>query len=292
MDRSKIYVSTGSFRGPTRAAVERLAAAGVPGLELSGGGKHYDGLANDLRIWRSQFDLQLHNYFPPPPLPFVFNLASSNQEIRERTIACMTQAIEMSAMLGAPAYSFHAGFLADPEISALGATWPKLERTPLATAEAHFIEAVKVLAEVAEEKAVSLLVENNVLTVGTCKSAGDDVLLMASAEQIERLMSRLPSSVALLMDVAHLKVTSETLGFDPYAALNRLSPIIMAYHLSENDGTVDSNHPVMKDSWFWEALRPDAQFVTLEVSPAFGTDFRQQVELVSMNWAKRTEPCE
>jgi hypothetical protein len=51
------------------------------------------------------------------------------------------------------------------------------------------------------------------------------------------------------------------------------------YHLSENDGYIDSNEPVRQDSWFWEGLTPGVEFVTLEVNPNFGANFADQVRV-------------
>ena len=284
MSGGSVFVSTGSFVMPTSAAISILLDAGIRSIELSGGTPQ-ERLLADVLAFRSRAVLQVHNYFPPADPSFVFNLASSDEGIRGRTISCMKGAMELSASVGAERYGVHAGFLVDPPVSFLGRTWESLERTDLAVAQAHFVDSVVVLQEQAERIGIELLIENNVLTRGTRDEGGDDVLLMASAEQICEIMPRLPARVGLLMDVAHLKVTAATLGFDKVAALEATSRFVRGYHLSDNDGMSDSNGIVTAESWFWSSLDPAVPTATLEVAPASGVDLRKQVEITMELWA-------
>ncbi len=285
MSRGSVFVSTGSFRMRPDEAVGMLVDAGVERIELSGGTPH-PGLQGNVKALGTRATIQLHNYFPPADPPFVFNLASTSNEIRERTLDCMSDALTLSAQVGAQRYSVHAGFLVDPPIAYLGETWRTLKRTELEEAHRLFIESVVELKHRADRLGIALLVENNVLTVGTRDECGDDVLLMASGQQICDLMAQLPAGVGLLMDVAHLKVTAATLGFDPMNVLRDVASYTHGYHLSDNDGRSDSNGPVTADSWFWDGLEADVAFATLEVSPAGGTDLHAQVELVDAMWAE------
>jgi hypothetical protein len=50
----------------------------------------------------------------------------------------------------------------------------------------------------------------------------------------------------LLMDVGHLKVSSVTENFSKVKALEDVSKFIECYHISENDGIIDSNKPLNK----------------------------------------------
>lgn len=284
MSSASVYFSTGSFAMPPAAAIGVLLDAGIRDIELSGGAPH-DGLRESILALRADANLQVHNYFPPADPPFVFNLASVDERIRDRTLACMKEAMALSALLGAERYGVHAGFLVDPPISFLGRTWQTLERADLSVAQSLFVDSVIELHEYAERTGIELLIENNVLTTGTRDEGGDDVLLMASAEQICDLMVRLPAGVGLLMDVAHLKVTAATLGFDPAEGLHATSRFVRAYHLSDNDGKSDSNGGVTADSWFWSCLDSGVPTVTLEVAPYPDVDLRAQVEMAKELWA-------
>lgn len=285
MSSASVFVSTGSFYGPPSVAIGRLLESGVRDIELSGGVPH-SGLYESVLAHRARAKLQVHNYFPPADPPFVFNLASVDEQIRDRTIACMKEAVALSARLGAEQYGVHAGFLVDPPVSFLGQTWQSLERTDLSLAQGIFVDSVIELHDHAERTGVELLIENNVLTTGTRDEGGDDVLLMASAEQICDLMVRLPAGVGLLMDVAHLKVTAATLGFDPVEGLQATSRFVRGYHLSDNNGVSDSNGGITADSWFWSCLDSGVPTATLEVAPAPNVDFRAQVELVKELWGE------
>ncbi len=284
MSSASVFVSTGSFAMPPAAAIGVLLDAGIRDIELSGGAPH-QGLRESVLAHRAEASLQVHNYFPPADPPFVFNLASVDDQIRDRTLACMKEAMALSTLLGAERYGVHAGFLVDPPVSFLGRTWQSLERADLSVAQSLFVDSVTELHEHAERTGIELLIENNVLTTGTRDEGGDDVLLMASAEQICDLMVRLPAGVGLLMDVAHLKVTAATLGFDPAQALQATSRFVRGYHLSDNDGMSDSNGGVTADSWFWSCLDPGVPTATLEVAPSPDVDLLAQAELAKELWA-------
>ena len=283
MSTGTVFVSTGSFRLRPTEAVGQLLREGVTSVELSGGILH-DGIEQSVVQLAASVRLQLHNYFPPADPPFVFNLASPVEAIRQRTIGSMMRALELSARIGAERYSLHAGFLVDPSVSFLGASWRSLKRTEVGRAHELFIDSVLKLREFASSIGVRLLIENNVLTSGTRDQCGDDVLLMATAEQIIAVMERLPEDVRLLMDVAHLKVTATTFGLDPVNELNSVSSYTSGYHLSETDGFTDANEPITPQSWFWPALKPGVEFATLEVAPAPGVDFGDQVALTEKLW--------
>lgn len=283
MSTPSVFVSTGSLRGRPADSVTRLIASGVSSIELSGGIPHH-GLEQSIEQLRPYARLQLHNYFPPADPPFVFNLASPVEYIRHRTIQSMTRALELSARIGAERYSIHAGFLVDPPVTYLGGSWQTLERTDVDEAQRLFIESVLELRELASRVGVRLLIENNVLTVGTKVQCGEDVLLMATGEQITAVMNRLPGDIGLLMDVAHLKVTATTSSRDPLAELELVSEYTAGYHLSDNDGLTDANGPVTRASWFWSALNPTVDFATLEVAPGPNVDFMEQVNLTQALW--------
>ena len=283
MGNGRVFFSTGTFGTAPGEAVERLMIEGIDSIELSGG-KPDKGVADLVIDFGLRVNLQLHNYFPPADPPFVFNLASTLKDVRERTIDSMLSAIELSAAIGARRYSFHAGFLVDPPVTYLGTTWGTLERANPRKAQELFLDSVAVLSERARSLGVGLLVENNVLTRGTRDQGGDDVLLMASCQQICEMMDIMPEGVGLLMDVAHLKVSSNTLGFSAEKALGEVTCYVSGYHLSDNDGLTDSNGPIAQDSWFWSGLSRSVPFATLEVAPAVGLDLRAQVDLAESMW--------
>ena len=70
--------------------------------------------------------------------------------------------------------------------------------------------------------------------------------------------------VGLLVDVAHLKVSANTLNFKPEQYLLKLNKYIKAYHLSDNNGLADENK-ISQTKVGFEIYKDDAEFCTLEL---------------------------
>ena len=288
MPAPRVFVSSGGFRTPPLEAVRELRHAGVVDIELSGG-VHQEGLIKGLTGASGVGRFQVHNYFPPPPDPFVFNLCDPDDNGRERSVQFACAAIELGASLGSHVYSFHAGFLGTPAVSDLGHNWGVTNKLGLEEGTALFARSVERVNDFARGRDVRLMVENNVLTVGTAASNGEDVLLMTAPDGIRSTLACLPDDIGLLMDVAHFAVSARTLGFDASSSLRGLSHLIGGYHLSDNDGLADSNEPVREDSWFWDDLDPEVPFVTLEIHPGKVGSYAEQVALTERKLAARVQ---
>lgn len=273
-----VYVSTGYIRNMSAAQYAlSLYSSGIKNIELSGGG-HSDDYLSELRQLPSDLEFQIHNYYPPPSKPFVLNLASGDSEIARRSIAHIKTAMQVVREFKLSSYSLHAGFLIDPSPSSLGGI---LESSCIMSRDeglSNFFSNIELCLNDLPDGSV-LLIENNVLNKKTLHHYGTNPLLLVDPYEIIEFLSKLPSNVRLLLDVAHLKVSASTLGFDLHEAHKLLTPFIGAYHLSENDGSVDSNDKVMETSWFWEGLVPDLAHYTLEVYNTPHVDLVSQVEL-------------
>ena len=251
----KVFVSSGAFG---RMTVEEIIAAtgdgGVRHIELASGTRHDSGskLGQTLEDAGSQgYRFLIHNYFPVPAEPFVLNLASANPANLERSIGHVRNAIDLAALVNSPFYSVHCGFCIDPSPGDLGGVL-RGPTIPRDQAMAVFVDCVQGLADYASAKGVDLLLENNVLSPVNARKVQ---LLGVAPEEIEVLLQRIDRrNVGLLLDVGHLKVSAVTLGFDMHAAAARLAPLVRCCHLSDNDGTEDSNHVITADAWFWEPL--------------------------------------
>jgi sugar phosphate isomerase/epimerase len=260
-----IFVSTGGER-QQRAAETALQYfdRGIHCVELSGG--TYSSTCDaDLAALPGGMHLQVHNYFPPPELPFVFNLASTDSEIARRSVAHVRNAIRVAVMLRRPIYSFHAGFRINPAVSELGVRLGKHSLLARGVALDVFGDRVAVLAEEARREGVTLLVENNVINISNFETYSEDPLLLTDPDEIASFMERMPSNVGLLIDVAHLKVSANTKSFDMIVAHEKLKSWVKGYHLSDNAGAADTNDPVSEESWFWDHLVRGLNYYTLEV---------------------------
>lgn len=244
-----IHISSSGLPAPRITdTIDRLAAAGFRGIELSGGSTHYPGLEQDLLDHAGAgLDLQLHNYFPPPVEPFVLNLASLDDGIHARSLAHCRRALALSNRLGARRYGVHAGFLLDPAPRELGQA---LADRPFADRDRALERFVSSLAELATEAgATRLYIENNVLSARNRRTwPGPNPLLLCCAADWRELRPLLePLGIGLLLDLAHLRVSAHSLGLDFAAEADELLCASDYLHLSDNNGLEDSNGPLCAD---------------------------------------------
>jgi sugar phosphate isomerase/epimerase len=260
-----IFVSTGGVKNKTAKETSiDFYECGISNIELSGG-IYSATYKQDLVKLSDKINFQVHNYFPPPRNPFVFNLASVDIKLRERSIQHVINSMNLAIDLKRPIYSFHAGFRINPRVTELGQTIKKTTLSDRYSALEIFGESISLLSEEARKKGVELLIENNVLNKRNMETFGEDPLLLTEPNEIISFFENIPSNIGLLMDVAHLKVSSNTLSFDKKNALNSLKKYIKGYHFSDNDGYKDSNGPISNDSWFWNEINKDLDYYSIEV---------------------------
>lgn len=282
-----IFVSTGGVATqPAAATAAEWYALGIAAVELSGGA-HSPTQHADLLPLRQTTTFQVHNYFPPPAEPFVFNLAAADRAARQRSMDHAREAMRLAVALGRPIYSFHAGFRLTPEVSELGSTIGRRALRERSAALTQFGEAMLTLAEEARQEGVTLLIENNVLAQRTFDGFGDDPLLLTHPDEMATFLAAMPANVGLLLDVGHLKVSGQTLRFDPVAAHARVQPWIRGYHLSDNDGVTDSNDPVTEGSWFWDVIDAGLDYYGLEVYRLPAPELVAQRDLVEKTLSSR-----
>ena len=68
-----------------------------------------------------------------------------------------------------------------------------------------FHDAVLMLSQIAKNKDIELLIENNVLTSANMELYGESPLLFCEPEEISTFMNNMPENVGLLLDFSHLK---------------------------------------------------------------------------------------
>ncbi len=254
-----LYFSSGAFASHSPAEIAAECETLGVGLEFTSSFPFHADLESEVRQLRAP-SLLIHNYFPPPLVPFVLNLAATDPQIRAESHALCRRAIELTAAIGAPFYSVHSGFamnltadqLGQPaQQAALGAE-RCIDRE---TANHAFRDSVAELSSYAKAHGVGLLLENNVITRKQIAADRADSLLMTTPSECRQFLDELADpNVGLLLDVAHAKVSAGALGFDP-AGFFQIGKHLRALHLSDNDGEADTNQPVTLDSWFVPHLR-------------------------------------
>ena len=260
-----IYISTGNYsKLPADKTSEKLIASGIDAIELSGGSYSSNTIENLCKL-KKKASFQIHNYFPPPKIPFVFNLASQDKEVLKLSLNHAYHAIDCCLKLGAKYFSFHAGFLCDLQVNELG---KKIKRRKLYNRKKSvdiFLEKISLISKKAENNGIKIMVENNVFSQINKKEFLDNPLLMCDAKECLQIMNQVPKNVKLLIDVAHLKVSSNSLGFNPVTMINECSYYAGGYHLSDNNGFSDTNDSFLENAWFLKYLRTDLEYYSIEV---------------------------
>ena len=247
---------------------EILVENGIDKVELSGNIQHLplQQIKAILDQYRGRIKFYVHNYFPAPSNPIVLNLA--HPDTVQQSIGHCEKAIDLCAFLGSGFYSLHAGLSFAPKASELGKDQTHLAAMSLDESWIILEEACLQLAEYAKMKKIQLLLENNVVANFNCPDKVNDRYHFSDLKESLRFCNlfRNPFMGALL-DTGHLKVSSNTLEFDPVKFVERFSPYIQVVQISDNDGLSDQNLPIREESWFWKHI-PWEQlgYVSLEVS--------------------------
>lgn len=235
-------------------SVKQLAEQGFANIELSGGTQPYNNLESDLLRLKKEYKLNYlcHNYFPPPTTPFVINLASLDKEIADHTVKHLENAIALSKILEAKRYGFHAGFLINIPIKQIG---KPIEQQPLfdrQLALVQFVNAFKRLQKAHPE--VQLYLENNVLSVQNMENfRNENPLFMCDIAGYKELKEKI--NFGLILDVAHLKVSCNSLNLDFDQQLHQLFSHSDYIHISDNDGLSDSNNSFKNSSDLFKKLK-------------------------------------
>ncbi|MDA2932984.1 sugar phosphate isomerase/epimerase [Acidobacteria bacterium AH-259-D05] len=264
-----IYISSSCIKGRTiKESVTTLAKAGFENIELSGGTQYYTKYEQDLFELKERYNLSfvVHNYFPPPNRPFVLNLASLNDDIYIQSIELCKDAIRLSKKFQGKQYGVHAGFLIDFNPDEAGKRIHYQHLSDRQKALKRFCDAWDILVDEANNN-VSLYIENNVLSSSNAtRYAGCNPFLLTDHEGYLELKEYMDFN--LLLDVAHLKVSSGALGLDFNEELGNLIPKSDYIHLSENDGLHDQNRPLTKNSSLLRKCKDyhlRGKIITLEV---------------------------
>ena len=169
----------------------------------------------------------------------MLNLASSVDEIYRKSIELCKEAIQLSKRIDGGQYGVHAGYLIDFGPAEAGRKIGYRQLNDRRTALRRFSDAWQILTDEAGDT-VSLYVENNVLSATNARIYGKDCpfLLVGSEGYLEL---REDVEFKLLLDLAHLKVSSKSSGWMFEDELRRLMPESDYLHLSDNDGLHDQN---------------------------------------------------
>lgn len=263
-----IYISSSCIRASTiHETIDILYKNGFKDIELSGGTSYYDEIENDIIKLKTRYNLNYlcHNYFPPPKEPFVLNLASLNDDIYQKTLSHLEIAIKLARKLNAVKFGFHAGFLLDFDVNELGGKVHYNKLFDPHRCICRFCEGFNRLKDFAGN--LELYIENNVISYTNLKTFdGVNPFMMTDYKGYQELKKLI--DFKLLLDIAHLEVSSNSLGLNFEDELYKMMNVSDYLHLSGNDGLSDQNRHLVDQSALYKGLKRyklKGKIVTLEV---------------------------
>jgi sugar phosphate isomerase/epimerase len=276
---SNIYISSLAFLGQPIEDVVALCEKEALNLEFSSAVPYQENMEQIYR--ESKFVRMPHNYFPAPEIPFVVNLASTDEKIRRTSIDHCKNGLHLAKASAAPFYAAHAGFCVDPNPAELGKKIAVPDNLNKDQNKKHFIESIEEILILAEELEMDFFIENNV--VAPFNYDGTNFLLCTEFEEISWLFETIiHDRLGLLLDTAHLKVSCQTLGLDLKEEFEKIKPFTKAFHHSDNDGTKDNNLPLPEDYWFLEYFGDFRNYVhVLEVKSLGMIEIKAQLKLLT-----------
>ena len=287
-----LYLSTSCFPQTRIAkAARKCGDAGCRRVEISAPHAFQTtaDIAADLERLRGDgYVFNLHNYAPPPPEDFVLDLASAAPDTQALTQAHLDRVLALCAEVPMPVFGIHAGYLFAAQPGPDGRF--RFDDSG-ANADAALRRATETVCAVAPrftETGTRLAIEN--LFPGPERLTS----LACTFNEIAAFMAEVPETVGVLLDLGHLNVSANLLGFDRDRFLDRylnaFADRLFEIHLSENDGTADEHQPVLPGSWqlaalqrIWDAIRPCGHhpIVCLEARSATPLELARSVDTVS-----------
>lgn len=234
----------------------RLAELGIRGVELGSIHCPEPGLMDALNRFR--FRYLVHNFFPPTHDRFVVNIASGSNEIRARSLDHAKACIRFSRGISAELYTFHPGFVVDPDSESrspgsfdfeFGPSRGKLPTSVYEEAFDRFLEGCRTLARYAAEHNVALAVESQ-----GSRSEPDRLLLQRPEEFMVVMQEFAPGEIDFNLNLGHLPLASITFGFDRERLARAVASRTVALEVSHNEGLADDHAALTSSAWYWRLI--------------------------------------
>jgi sugar phosphate isomerase/epimerase len=251
-----IFVSTTFMPDDSSvAAVIRLCLKhGITRLELGSNHRYEENFADI--VSRFPCEYLVHNYFPIPEEPFVVNIASLNDKIRNRSIQHILDAIDFCAETKAGLYTFHPGFLSDPEKAGRsGKSYDFLFNNEKPTSKFYeiafekMIESINTVIPHAGKMGIPVAIE----TEGSATKP--DHLLMQHPDEYIRFFNHFSKEeIGINLNLGHLNLASKVFGFSKHRFVEFIQDYLVAMELSHNNGEIDEHLPLLDEAWYWDFI--------------------------------------
>jgi sugar phosphate isomerase/epimerase len=230
--------------------VSELSDVGFKKIELTGDIAYEPDIETKLFELKERhgLDLCIHNYFPPQPTEFVFNLASTDPAVKTQCRALMDQAIRISLKLGESLFTCHPGFRHNLLPKQHNCFFIKSDSEECS--QDAFYSSVDEIVSTILPKNFKLAVENL-----SPKSSNDRYSFLVSDCELEHFLNyyKKEERVGILLDLGHLEVAAFHCGFNYAKTLEMIirdhAAKIFEIHISENDGRHDAHRVTSPKSW-------------------------------------------
>ena len=278
-----IYVSSVAFAGMQAVDMMEIVLQNGWGLEFSSG-MVYQADMEDLYL-EATVKRMPHNYFPAPKVPFVLNLASSDESIRSISVNHCLNGLRIAKRSNSPFFAAHAGFCIDPDPVQLGREIPFNSHFDREKNKELFLKSIEEILVTAEQLEIAFLIENNVIA-GFNYNNNINPFLCCESSEIEWLCNSFNNKLfGILLDTAHLKVSCYTLGKDKVSEFKLIQSFVKGIHHSDNDGTIDSNLPLKNDYWFLPFMKESIGIPhVLEVKDLSVSVVKEQIKYLNTVW--------
>lgn len=277
------YVSTTFIKDnkSVYGAINKLLKIKIKNIEL--GSNH---------IWEKKLKFKkkkiinfcVHNYFPAPKKSMVLNLASQNLKIREKSIKRIKNSILFSKKISAKLYTFHPGFLTDPEGSNISKKnydflWnnKKLINANYDRSWKKMIQSLKEIVKFAKYHKVKIAIE----TEGSISARNH--LLMQKPVEFKKLFKHFKKEdLGVNLNIGHLNLASKAFKFNKFKFIKTIQKYIKAMEISHNYGKNDDHLPIKKKSWYWKIIKDQKYDKIPKILEFRNTDINQIKKVYEM----------
>jgi len=203
------------------------------------------------------YNLCVHNYFPVPKRELIINIASQNKNVRKLSIAQIKKSIKFSKKISSKLYTFHPGFLTDPDGSNISKKnydflWNKnkLRSKNYEKSWKLMISSIREIIKFAKKNDVKIAIE----TEGSINSK--DHLLMQKPSEYKKFFKIFKKKdIGINLNIGHLNLASKAFKFNKFKFVKNVSGRVVAMELSHNYGKNDDHLPIKKNAWYWKIIK-------------------------------------
>ena len=250
------YVST-TFLKDNKSifeAIKMLKKVKISNIEL---GSNHIWEKNISPLKFKNLNLCVHNYFPVPSKKLIINIASQNTKIRKLSISQIKKSIKFSKKISSRLYTFHPGFLTDPDGSNLSEKnydflWNqnKLRAKNYENSWKLMILSIREIIKFARKNRVKIAIE----TEGSISSK--EHLLMQKPNEYKKFCKIFKKKdIGINLNIGHLNLASKAFSFNKFKFVKSISGRIVAMELSHNFGKKDDHLPIRKGAWYWKIIK-------------------------------------